>query len=56
MATALSAKTGEDGYVHQGTYNSLKNQWIISGDGTAADFDAKFAGYRNPKNNQYRLG
>jgi len=55
-SAALSAKTGEDGFVSQGTYGAVKQQWIISGYGTAGDFDNMFAGYRNPKNNQYKLG
>lgn len=56
MAAALTAKTGEDGYVSQGTYGALKQQWVSGGYGSAGQFDSLYAGYRNPKNNQYKLG
>jgi len=56
MAAALTAKAGTDGYVHQGTYGALKQQWVSGGYGNAAQFDQLYAGYRNPKNNQYKLG
>lgn len=56
MSEALSAKTGSDGYVSPGTYSSMKNQWVAGGYGKAKDFDAAFAGYRNPKNKYYKLG
>lgn len=56
MAAALSAKTGDDGFVSPGTYGSLKNQWVAGGYGDAKSFDAAFAGYRNPNNAYYKLG
>lgn len=56
MAAALSAQTGNDGYVSPGTYQSLKNQWISGGYGNAATFDTTFSGFRNPKNTAYKIG
>lgn len=56
MAAALTAKAGQDGFVHQGTYGALKQQWVSGGYGSAGQFDQLYAGYRNPKNNQYKLG
>lgn len=56
MAAALSSKTGGDGFVSPGTYQSLKNQWVAGGYGDSKSFDATFAGYRNPKNTAYKIG
>ena len=56
MAAALSAKTGGDGYVSPGTYQSLKSQWVAGGYGNAGSFDTTFASYRNPKNPWYKVG
>lgn len=56
MAAALSAQTGNDGFVSPGTYQSMKNQWISGGYGNSASFDTTFAGFRNPKNTAYKIG
>lgn len=53
-AAGLRAYVGDDGYVSPGTYASVKAQWVGSGDGTAAQFDKQFAGFKNPNNKNYR--
>ena len=53
MAEALAAKTGDDGFVSPGTWNSLKNQWVAGGYGDAKQFDSAFSGFKNPRNPNY---
>ena len=56
FSAALGKVTGKDGYVGPGDYTKFKNQWISSGAGSAAQFDATFSSFRNPKNKAYKLG
>lgn len=55
-SASLLSQTGKDGYVSPATYKANRNDWIISGYGTAADFDSLFAGYRNPYSEDTKSG
>lgn len=55
MATELQKITGSDGYVSPQGYAAAKKAWVAQGY-SPAQFDASFAGYRNPKNKYYKLG
>lgn len=56
MAQALATRTGGDGYVSPNSYAQSKQMWTSGGYGNAQQFDAMFAGFRNPKNKNYKLG
>lgn len=56
MAQALATRTGGDGYVSPNSYAQSKQMWVSGGYGNAQQFDAMFAGFRNPQNKNYKLG
>lgn len=47
FASALAAKTGKDGKVSPGTYNSLKKQWVSAGYGDYKSFHDRFWKFAN---------
>lgn len=56
MAQALATRTGGDGYVSPSSYAQSKQMWTSGGYGNPQQFDAMFAGFRNPKNKNYKIG
>lgn len=53
VTEAANMVIGADGFLSPDDWKKLKQAWIQSGDGTAAEFDKAFDGYRNPNNPEY---
>lgn len=51
----LRSVAGGDKYVHQQDYQQAKDLWANMGY-NSAEFDSLFKSFRNPANNQYKLG